>query len=86
MKVEPLISFDHNGPRKVGVPFDVSDRIAGLLSRKGLVRMLGAATGPLAVATAGAATASSVSPADQASQSKTSKKSKRGDKQALDEE
>lgn len=86
MKVEPLISFDHNGPRKVGVPFDVSDRIAGLLSRKGLVRMLGANTVPLAETGVGAATASSASPVDQVSLPKTSKKSKHGAKHSQDEE
>lgn len=42
MKVIAKCSFEHNGTRKAGDEFDVSDQAARLLEAKGLVELSGA--------------------------------------------
>lgn len=72
-QVEALMGFDHNGRRRRGAQFSVSDQVAKELHRAGLVRILpDPAKAP--------APRTSASPAGQASPQTTADASKRGGK------
>lgn len=77
IKVEALQSFEHSGARKPGDRFQVSDRHAADLSRRGMVRVL---DGKLADPPPAGGEPSSASPAAPASPQTTAKPSGAGGK------
>lgn len=74
VEVVALQGMEHNGSRKRGQRFNVSEHQAKALERAGLVARKASATDPNKAVGA----KSSASPAAQASPQTTSKKSKRG--------
>ena len=70
--VEALVGFEHNGPRRCGARFHLSNHEASQLVQKGLVRYMKANPGTAAGGKL------SASPVAQASVKQTAKKSKSG--------
>lgn len=73
-EVSALTSFEHNGARRRGDVFDVSDNHAKALHKAGLVQIIGAESDPSKAAGA----KSSASPAAPVSPQTTAQKSKPG--------
>lgn len=83
IKVKARYGFEHNGPRRRGEEFNVSDQTAMLLERRGLVRVLNREALPLG--NAGGEPKSSASPADQASLEQTLNESGSGEQEEAEE-